>query len=256
MFANEYIIDDHFDAATVSLNGQHILVTGAITDLGFAVSRKLASKGSVIIMIDRKERLMAPLYDQILQDGGAEPIMIAMDMAKAEPQDFEKLTAGLDGEIRALDGLLHLDLLAAPLTPLSLTNPANWLNCYQYVVMRPMMITQALLPLLERAPNPSVLFASFSAGRQGKAYWGPVGAAYAAIENLSQSMAHEFDNLRVNTIDPGRVNSSIRHKYHPAEANSTLRAFDDPVVLEHFLFPFSTAASGVNGKMLLVPDLS
>lgn len=237
-----------FTSNHTTLQGQSIVVTAPATDLGHAVCLALAAKGAIIVMLERKQRLMLPLYDQICAQGGEEPLMIAMDTATAAPAHFEQLSQRLGQSCNAIDGLLHLDMLSAPLSPTALSDPNHWDASYQQALIQPMLLTKSMLPLLGNSSNASVVFATFPAGRSGRAYWGAVGAAYAALENFSESMACEHDNIRFNTIDPGKVNTAIRRQYYPAEARSALRAYDDPVLMENFVFLFAVASQQLSGN--------
>ena len=53
------------------------------------------------------------------------------------------------------------------------TDGEEWLEVMQVNTNAPFMMTQALLPLLEKADHASIIFTSSSVGRKGRAYWGP-----------------------------------------------------------------------------------
>ena len=243
-----------FQCAPDCLESKTILISGAGCEIGHAVSLALAEHGATVLLLERKERMVASLYDEIVQRGWPEPMVIELDMVKAEEQHIHQLATGLEPSFPALNGLIHMETTAAPLAPVSLTNPETWQSTFRHLLMNPMLLTRDLLSSLEKSENASVVFSSLAAGRHGKAYWGPVGSMLSAVENLSQTLADEYHTIRFNTLDPGKVNTAIRHKYYPAEAKSGLRSHDDPLLVNYFLYLMSDQSRGTSGQKFTVPD--
>jgi len=136
----------------------------------------------------------------------------------------------------------------------SLCKPDVWQSFYQTAVLQPLSLTNALLPSLQKAERPSVIFSSLSAGQTGRAYWGPVGAAFSAGRNVCETFSEEHNEIRFNTLAPGRVATAVRHKYYPAEAKSTLRECNDTLLLNHYLYLLDPVTT-LTGEHLRVPDL-
>ena len=105
--------------------------------------------------------------------------------------------------------------------------------------------------MLKKSAAPSIVFQTWAAGRQAKAYWTANGSACAARENFAGTLAAEDDDLCVSTIDFGKVSSALRHRAYPAEARSTLRECDDRVLLDSIRFLLASDES----QQLAVPDL-
>ena len=244
-----------FDRSQVSLKDQSILVSDAATDIGRSVSLSLAEHGATLLLIARKGKSINTLYDQIINQGGAEPMIIEMDLARAQEDQYMALLQGLEKSFSALHGLVHLSLSGAPLAPVSLTTTKTWQHCLDLTLLRPMMMTRTLLPLLQKADSASVVFNTLAAGRHGTAYWGALGAACAGIENLCQALAEEISEVRFNTLDIGKVNTGLRHKFYPAEARSSLRNIDDKLVQDYFLYLLSNQSDDQTGRQFRVPDL-
>ena len=217
------------------LKGRNILLTGAHTDLGHALALSLATQGASLLLLARKERLLATLYDQIMEKEGAEPLLIAMDVASASEEDFAALEDGLRNEVGVLHSIVNADIPAAPLSPLVNTSLETWNACFHGMLIRPMLMVRNLLPLLQQADSASVVFLTLPCGRLGKANWTAVGAALAGLENLCQALAVEHPEIRFNTLDPGPVGSDLRRRYYPAEARADLLAVDDASVMQAFL---------------------
>ncbi|MCP5793125.1 SDR family NAD(P)-dependent oxidoreductase, partial [Klebsiella pneumoniae] len=69
----------------------------------------------------------------------------------------------------------------------------------------PFALTQALLPLLQKSENASVVFTSSGVGREARALWGAYSVSKVAIEAVSKIFAAEntYPNIRFNCINPG-----------------------------------------------------
>jgi NAD(P)-dependent dehydrogenase (short-subunit alcohol dehydrogenase family) len=83
-----------------------------------------------------------------------------------------------------------------------------------------MGITRALMPLLSRAPDASVVLTLDARGVTPRAYWGGYGVTKAALVALAREWADEWENrsnLRINALVPGPIRSPLRGQSHPGE---------------------------------------
>ena len=248
-------IPTDFDRNRVSLEGKSILISDATTDIGHTLGLGLAKQGATLLLLARKGKHLNALYDSILKSGGAEPMIVEMDINRAQEEQFAQLLNGLEKSFDSLHGVVLLSLTGVPLAPVSLATTNTWQQCLDLTFMRPMVMIRTLLPLLQKAERASVIFNTLRAGRSATAYWGVVGAACAALENLSQTLAEEISDIRFNTLDIGKVNTDLRHKFYPAEAKSALRDIDDKTVLDYFVYLLSDESAGSSGNRYSVPDL-
>lgn len=254
----KYSLPSGFRPERVSLHGLNILVVGADSDLGNAISEKLASCGAGLILQASKRRNVNALYDRVVamqtDPGSEEPLIAEIDLAKAETQQLNTLADGLGKTIEALDGLVYLPAASLSLSPVALTQDSHWQQAWGQGALAPLQLTRALLPLLGKARRPSVIYQSLAAGRKGRAYWSANGAASAALENIVQTLAAEYESIRFNTLDFAKTASALRHRAYPAEASSSLRRCDDPVLLATVLYLLSETAD--SGEQYALPDLN
>lgn len=251
----DFLIPAQFEKENISLKGRSILISDAATDIGHRLSITLAERGATLLLLARKGKTLNPLYDQIIDQGGSEPMIIEMDLTKANEDHYTALLQSLQESFTALHGLVNLSLSATPLAPIALSSATTWQKCYELNLIRPMLLTRTLLPMLEQSGNGSVVFYTLSAGRQGTAYWGPLGSACAGIENLSQTLVQEVPSVRFNTLDVGKVSTDLRHTFYPAEAKLELRKVDDDGMMNHFLYLLSDASKGVSGEAFTIPNV-
>ena len=210
-----------------------ILVTGAGDGIGKAVSLAFAAHGATVILLGRTTPKLESVYDDIVAAGGAKPAIYPLDLEGAVPDDHRQLAERVESELGRLDGLLHNASLLGSLTPIKHYDPIEWLRVIQVNLHAPFLLTQACLPLLERAPSASVVFTSSSVGRRGRAYWGAYSVSKFAVEGLMQILADELEQnsrVRVNSVNPGRVRTAMRAAAYPAENPAELLAPQDIVL--------------------------
>lgn len=233
------------------LAGKTILITGAGDGIGKAAALTFARRGAEVLLLGRTEAKLEAVYDTIVSEGGAVPAIIPTDLAKAGHDDLMALAAELAGSIPKLDGLLHNASILGDRKPLAQTSAALWHQIMQVNVNAAFMLTQALLPMLEQAPLASVVFTSSGVGRRGRAFWGGYAVSKFATEGLMQVLADELgeiSNIRVNSLNPGAVNTAMRRTAYPAEPPSTNP--DPDALMEHWLFLMSDDSRDINGKAL------
>jgi NAD(P)-dependent dehydrogenase (short-subunit alcohol dehydrogenase family) len=228
-----------------------ILVTGAAEGIGRAASLAFARCGAEVLLLSRNEARLEALYDEIVVAGGKEPGILAMDLAKATHDDYVTLAGSLSEAIPKLDGLLHNASLLGDRKPIAQTRAASWHDVMQVNVNAGFMLTQTLLPLLDQSPSASVVFTSSGVGRKGRAYWGSYAVSKFATEGLMQVLADELgatSNIRVNSLNPGAVNTSMRRSAYPAEPPTTNPSPED--IIREWVFLMSDGSNHLNGEAL------
>jgi short-subunit dehydrogenase len=63
-----------------ALKNRIVLVTGAAEGLGRAVALAAAAQGATLVLSDRNQSDLEPLYDAIESAGGAEPAILPLDL--------------------------------------------------------------------------------------------------------------------------------------------------------------------------------
>ena len=203
-----------------SLEDRVVLITGATGGLGKALSLACAHAGATVVLHGRVVRKLEALYDAIVAAKLPEPIILPLDLARAEAADFANVANALDAQLGRLDALVHTAALLGSLGPLEHQSFDNWLALLRVNVAALMVLTRIVLPLLARAPDASVVFTLDSRGQEPRAYWGGYAVTKAAIGALARELADEWEhraNLRVNAVIPGPIRSPLRVQSHPGE---------------------------------------
>src|SRR6478736_5967772 len=99
--------DTKISAATPNLRDRVVLVTGATGGLGRPLALACAAAGATVVIHARVVRKLEALYDEIMDAGHPEPVILPLDLAKAEAADFANIGSALNAQLRRLDALVH-----------------------------------------------------------------------------------------------------------------------------------------------------
>jgi len=226
-----------------------ILVTGASGGLGSALARAAASLGARVILSGRNVRKLEAVYDAIVAAGGPRPSIAPLDLERADASHYGALADAVRNEFGRLDGLVHAAGALGERAPIEHHDVVKWLKVMHVNVNAAFIVTQALLPLLRLSPDASIVFTTSGVSVQGRAYWGAYAASKFAVEGLMQVLADETDtltNIRVNSVNPGRMRTPMRAAAYPGEVPESLPTPDQ--VLAPFLYLLGPESRGVTGR--------
>lgn len=212
---------DNYVPSPESLKNRVILVTGASSGIGRAAAKTFALHGATVILLARTVKKLEILYDQIVEAGHPTPAIYPFNLANAIPEDYKDLRQNIEHHFGRLDGLLHNAAELGTLTPLEHYPIEQWYQVLQVNLNSAFLLTQAVLPLLKQASDASVVFTTANEGTSGKAYWGAYSVSKFALNGLMQILAHELETntcIRVNSVNPIRVRTSLRARAYPAES--------------------------------------
>uniref|UniRef100_UPI0040471F95 YciK family oxidoreductase n=1 Tax=Rheinheimera sp. TaxID=1869214 RepID=UPI0040471F95 len=240
----------NFQAADDALAGKTILVTGAGDGIGKEAAITYARYGATVILLGKTVSKLTAVYDQIVAEGGAEPAIVPLDLKGATAKHYKDMAATIQSEFGQLDGVLHNAGILGVLSPFEHIDLPTWQDIMQVNVNGAMLMTQALMPVLKRAPHASVIFTSSGVGRTGRAYWGPYAVSKFATEGLMQVMADEYADttIRVNCINPGATRTSMRARAYPGEDVNQLKTPAD--LMWVYLYLMSDESINTNGQSI------
>jgi NAD(P)-dependent dehydrogenase (short-subunit alcohol dehydrogenase family) len=233
-----------------ALKNKVILITGAGDGIGRCAALTFARFGATVILLGKTVKKLEAVYDEIMAANGAEPAIVPLDLKGATASHYTDMAATIAREFGKLDGVLHNAGLLGVLSPFEHINLASWQDIMHINVTAAMLMTQALMPVLKKAPLASVVFTSSGVGRKGKAYWGPYAVSKFATEGIMQVMADEYANstIRVNCINPGATRTAMRARAYPGENPARLKTPADLMWL--YLYLMADDSQAVNGQSL------
>ena len=214
-------------AASVALADRVILVTGAYGGLGEAAAKACARAGATVVLLGRKVPKLSRTYDAV-KALGATPALYPLDLAGADPADYEQLASTIEAQMGGLHGILHCAAEFTGLRPLEATPPEEFVRNLHVNLTAPWLLTQACLPLLRKAADSAVVFVADDLSRVNRAYWGTYGVAKAGLLGLVRVLHDETDRstVRVSCLQPGPMRTTLRSRAYVEEAASRVPSPD------------------------------
>jgi len=240
-----------YQAPEQLLKNRIIVVTGAGAGIGKAAAKAYAAHGATVILLGKTIEKLEAVYDEIEQAGHPLPAIYPIHFGGASMKDYGDFAVTLENEFGHIDGLLHNASILGDLKPIAQYNDENWQEVMHVNVNAPFMLTQALLPLLEKSNDASIIFTSSGVGRKGRAFWGAYAVSKFATEGMMEVLADEVSNtsaIRVNAINPGATNTQMRNTAFPGE-----RPTNNPspeAIMSLYLYLMGPDSQGVNGQSL------
>lgn len=241
-------IPEDYHCAGDALDGRIIAVTGATAGIGRSAALHFARHGATVIAIARSEERLNSVCDEIEALGAPAPAAICFDFTSDDEAAYNALAPAIGEQYPQLDGLLLNAGILGERRPLAQARWDAWRDVMQVNVHSQFLTLRALMPLLEEAPNPSVVFTSSGVGRTGRAYWGAYAVSKFATEAMMQILASETENtstLRANAINPGGTNTAMRRAAFPGEDPSDNPSPD--ALMATYLYLMDDASIGVSG---------
>lgn len=244
-------IPTNFKAQANCLKDKVILITGTGDGIGATAAKTFAEYGATVILLSKTEKKIVAIYDEIVNAGHPQPAIITLNLEDATADDYAGLAHTIESEFGHLDGLLHNAAMFEGLSPIAQFDNTLWDRIVKVNLQAPFLLSQAMIPLLNKSQSASMVFTSSGVAHKGRAYWGAYGVTKAAGDNLMGILADELElntPIRVNSIDPGRVRTRMRALAFPGEDPMTVPAPED--IMDAYLYLMSDDSKGVNGKII------
>ena len=206
-----------------SLAGKRVLVTGGATGIGEALVTGFAEQGAHVAFLDMQGDAGAVLVERL---SGA--VAVAPRFALCDLTDLASLgrnIADLSAEMGDFDILLN-NAASDDRHAIGDVTPAYWDERIAVNLRHLFFAAQAVIPGMKAAGGGSIVnFGSISwhlALPDLVLYQ----TAKAAIEGMTRSMARELgaDNIRVNTIIPGNVETPRQAQWYTPEGEAEIIA--------------------------------
>ena len=241
-----------YQAPANLLKDRIIMVTGAGSGIGRAAAKAYAAHGATVILVGRTVSKLESVYDEIESAGHPRPAIVPLNFEGAAVKEYEELSMTLEDNFDHLDGLLHNAAVLGNRSPVELYDPQVWSQVMHVNATAPFLLSRAMIPLLRKSDEASVIFTSSGVGRRAKAYWGAYAVSKFAVEGLSQLLADELDddrhNVRVNSLNPGATRTNMRARAYPAENPQNNPSPED--LMPVYLYLMGGDSRHINGQQV------
>lgn len=216
-----------------------IVITGTSRGLGAAVAQIAAELGANVVLNARSvdalnrvaegiRRLEIGNWSRVqssvssLQSQADQVLVVAGDVADAAVcQSIVEQTVARFGRI---DALINNAGVLEPIARIADVEPEAWWDNVRINLFGPLLLTQAALPYLRESQG-RVINVSSGAAVRGMAGWSAYGAAKAALNLLTMTLAEEEPAVTAVAVRPGVVDTEMQRQIREqGEAGMTAEA--------------------------------
>lgn len=203
--------------SATSLENKVVLISGASQGLGLALAEQMASAGSRLALLSRREEALQAVQDSLIQSG------VSSDRIAYYPVDVSEAGVVQDTITSVIKHLGQIDILinnAALCGPFQLFQEHRVEDIsYQIDVnlKGPMYLIHAVLPHMIAQGQGDIININSIAGKQIYPYCSVYGATKFALDALTRCVSEEqrANNIRVVGIYPGRIDTPIWNGIEP-----------------------------------------
>ncbi len=172
------------------------LITGAAQGLGKALSTQLVQHGHQVILLDKNQKELNALYDELNSELVA---LYPMDLLGSTLNDYEDLQENLEKEFGHLDGVILNAAVLPAFAQVDQFDYQQWYEIIQINLNANFHLIQNTLPLLINATGGGKLLAVLDESvKKHPAYYGAYGVAKAGLEQLMITLAAEQTHSEID----------------------------------------------------------
>jgi NAD(P)-dependent dehydrogenase (short-subunit alcohol dehydrogenase family) len=189
------------------LNGKVALITGASSGMGKAIAEILGLFGATVIVSSNDKQACEVVVTEFALEG-INCFAIPCDVSKKEEIDF--LFTSIIQKVGRIDILVGCVGIAIAGSFLEI-NSEDFEKTMQINLQSVIYLSKKVIPEMQKNHEGSIIFLSSIAGVRGNKNLGLYGISKAGLAQLARNLAVEFgpDNIRVNSISPGVINTEF-----------------------------------------------
>jgi NAD(P)-dependent dehydrogenase (short-subunit alcohol dehydrogenase family) len=224
-----------------SMKGRVALVTGGGRGIGRGICELLAAEGATVAVNYRRDEAAAADTVKSITDAGG--------TAKAYRASVEDVDAArtmvnsVIADFGFIDILVNNAGVGSTGRTVAETEPAEVERLLRVHAMAPHWLSAAVLPSMRTRPRGDIVMISSSATRRMRGNGAPYNMAKAAMDALAMTLSNEerVNNVRVNIVAPGLVETDLGRKLAVAWGKNDIRDFDAESPYGHVVQPVDVA---------------
>ena len=241
------------------VQGKVALVTGGASGIGAASARTLAREGAKVVITDIDDARGQMLAEDICKAGG-EAIYLNQDVTSEERwAEIVKATEAKYGRLDVLVSNAGIGI-SVPITDMTL---ADWRKQTAINLDGVFLSVKYCIPAMRRSGGGSIIMMSSLAGLRGApgltGYCATKGGVRLFAKAVAMECATALDNIRVNSIHPGIIDTPIWGKIPTGAKQNRSNAPIDPHERARDAVPLARAGEAqdiANAVLYLASDLS
>ncbi|MCM3722668.1 MULTISPECIES: SDR family NAD(P)-dependent oxidoreductase [Solibacillus] len=228
----------------VKFENKIIIVTGAAGGIGKEVVRKLVNEKAKVVLVDLNEDAIKSVQTELsLTDENS--LIVKADVSKEDNvKNYVDQTISKFGRI---DGFVNNAGVEGPAKPLEEITEKEFDFVYGINVKGVLFGLKYVLPVMKEQKSGSIVNTSSVAGLIGSPSMALYNSSKHAVMGLNKVAALEAAtyNVRVNTVNPGVINTQMMRKIEsnvaPGAAEAAQAAYNDAVPMKRYGEPEEVA---------------
>lgn len=210
----------------LGLRGKVALVAGASQGMGRAIALGFAREGARVAICARGEARLRETAETIRREAGAEVLAMAADMSRAE--DIQKFVAQTVERFGRLD-IVVTNAGGPPPGEFMKFTDEDWEKAFHLSFMSALRLTREAVPHLRRAGGGRVINLTSYSVKEPIPGLILSNAVRSAVIGLAKSLSRELgrDNILVNNVCPGRIDTERARKLNQARAERLKRPVEE-----------------------------
>jgi enoyl-[acyl-carrier protein] reductase III len=191
------------------------LITGSSRGIGRAIALRLASEGARIVVNYRRNAEQAETVVTEVRGVGSSAIAVQADMSNGD--NVRAMFQQVKEQFGYLD-IFVANAAATSFRPLLRQGEHNITRTFDLTIKGFLVAVQAAVPLMQGRNGKIVTISGIDSLRALSGH-GLLGAAKAALENLTMYLAHELgpQGIAINSINPGLIETDSSKMYSGGE---------------------------------------
>ena len=196
-------------AQTGFLAGTAVLVTGAASGIGLAVTVRCLSEGATVAALDREGAALSRAVAGLPAACRDDAVAVRADVA--DPDQVRAALATVGERLGRLTAVVNVAGIGGYTGDVGQTSPAEWAHTLAVNLSGTFHVCRAALPLLRAAGGGRIVNVSSQYGLVGGAGSPAYSAAKAGVIGLTRAMAvdHATEGILVNCVCPGPIDTPM-----------------------------------------------
>jgi NAD(P)-dependent dehydrogenase (short-subunit alcohol dehydrogenase family) len=217
------------------------IITGAAGGVGRVTAERFAKDGWDLVLVDVADSVN-DVAAEVAKTSGRKTVGVKTDITQ------EASLTAIGTALRQVGGQLKfLGLVAAVIQkvgPIEALDLAEWDRVFNINVRANVMLIKHFAPVMKAAGGGSIVTVSSWFGRSGHGFFSAYCASKAALISLTHSAADELaaDKIRVNSVAPGNIATSMHFTALREEAEKRGITFEEMKKIEWDKIPLGRAA--------------
>lgn len=209
----------------MKLKNKIALITGGSKGIGKGIAKAYLNEGANVIICARNENELKETCEDLKTYG-------QIDYIKADITNIDNCNNVYDYiyyKYEKLDVLVNNASILGVKANIEDYPIDIWNEVININLNAQFYISKALISLLKKSNDASIINVSSTVGREGRANWGAYSASKFGLEALTQILSQELAEfkIRVNSVNPGGTRTDMRASAYPDEDPNTLPTADD-----------------------------